>query len=246
MKRILFSLLLVGLSVLSFAQDVIVKRDGTEIKSKVIEISDLTLKYRLFQDSDGPIRNINKSDVFMIIYQNGTRENFEKQQAKPIVKSDYLGRYFLVGVGVGNSYGGIGVKAQFRTGGKVGFGAHAGFGYLPVISDRNGVLEFEDGVSSIALGVNFYPYKWFYINAQVGVTGVERNEYLYLDYNNSIRSYYSNPEKLWGISTLVGGEWIWGSKIGLGFNAAIGPTFNLNSNDTPYDLAMDLGFIVRF
>jgi len=59
-------------------QDVIYKNDGVEIKVKVIEISE-TIKYRNFDQPDGPIRNLKKEDVFMIIYENGTKEIIKKQ-----------------------------------------------------------------------------------------------------------------------------------------------------------------------
>jgi len=58
------------------AQDIIIKTDGNEINSKVIEITLETIKYKKYEHLDGPIRNINIADVFMIIYENGDREKF--------------------------------------------------------------------------------------------------------------------------------------------------------------------------
>ena len=76
MKRILF-LLLIGISSnMLFAQDIIVKQNGDEIKSKILEITSETIKYKEFDFQDGPTRNINISDVFMVIYENGKREKF--------------------------------------------------------------------------------------------------------------------------------------------------------------------------
>lgn len=60
-----------------FAQDIIVKNDKTEIKSKVTEILEDVIKYKKFEMLDGPIYSINKTDVFMIMYQNGTKEYIE-------------------------------------------------------------------------------------------------------------------------------------------------------------------------
>ena len=54
--------------------DVIYLNNGSEIKSKVVEITNETIKYKNFDQLDGPIRNIFPEDVFMIIYQNGSRE----------------------------------------------------------------------------------------------------------------------------------------------------------------------------
>lgn len=58
--------------------DVIYLNSGSEIKAKVVEITVETIKYKNFDQLDGPIRNIPLEDVFMIIYQNGSREILKK------------------------------------------------------------------------------------------------------------------------------------------------------------------------
>jgi len=241
----MFTLLLVGLSFLCFAQDVIVKRDGSEIKSIVVEITDLTLKYRLYQDSEGLIYDINKSEVFMVIYQNGTRETFSKQLEQTKVSSDLKSNYFMLGAGVGNSYGGLGLRAQYRTGKNIGFAFHAGIGYFPYTSDG----DIFGGTVGFSTGAKLYFYKSFYINSQVGITTIEQ-KYSYIWHNDYYGGYGSDfgmeHNTIWGVSTLVGGDWVWGKKVGFGFNAAVGPAFNFNFEDYPVTLAMDLGFIIRF
>lgn len=79
---ILFTILLLSPS-LSFCQDVIYKNDKSEIKAKVVEITDEVIKYKKYDQADGPLRNINKSDVFIIIYEDGTRELFNQNNADP-------------------------------------------------------------------------------------------------------------------------------------------------------------------
>lgn len=69
-------LLLLFLTFKVFSQDAIIKTDGNEIESKIIEITSKTIKYKKYNHLDGPIRNIDISDVFMIIYENGEREKF--------------------------------------------------------------------------------------------------------------------------------------------------------------------------
>ena len=75
MKKIIF-IFLIFLSPNLFSQDIIIKIDGIEIESKVIEITTEIIKYKKFNHLDGPIRNIKISDVFYIIYENGEREKF--------------------------------------------------------------------------------------------------------------------------------------------------------------------------
>jgi len=78
MKKIIFILILVLCSIFVNAQDVIYKNDGTEIKVKIIELTIETVKYKNFEQLEGPIRNILLSDVFMIIYEDGTKEVIKK------------------------------------------------------------------------------------------------------------------------------------------------------------------------
>jgi hypothetical protein len=58
----------------SQAQDVIIKRNGDEIKSKVLEVALTIIKYKKYDNLSGPTFEILKSDVFMIKYENGTRD----------------------------------------------------------------------------------------------------------------------------------------------------------------------------
>ena len=200
MKQTLL-LFLIGLtSNLIFAQDIIVQQNGDEIKSKILEITSETIKYKEFTFQEGPIRNIKISDVFMVIYENGKREIFTTTEIQPskenikneVSNNDYKGDYFMIGTGVGNSYGGFGLRAQWRMGEEQGLGIHAGAGYL-LIGDE----------ISISTGMKFFPYKDFYLNAQIG---------------------FSLEEKplLYGPSFLVGGDWTWGSITEFGFNAGLG------------------------
>ena len=56
------------------AQDVIIMKNGDEIKSKVTEIGINEIKYKKFDNLNGPVITVAKSDVFMIKYENGTKD----------------------------------------------------------------------------------------------------------------------------------------------------------------------------
>ncbi len=79
LKTILI-VLFITISFKSFSQDIIIKNDKTELKVKVLELTDDVIKYRKFEMLDGPIYSIKKLDVFMIIYKNGTKEYIENKQ----------------------------------------------------------------------------------------------------------------------------------------------------------------------
>ena len=85
-QKILFLLLALVFSFVVRGQDIIYKTDGTEIKAKVIEIDENVVKYKNFDQLDGPLRSIGKIQVFLIIYANGQREKFEtpkKEEMQP-------------------------------------------------------------------------------------------------------------------------------------------------------------------
>ena len=72
------------------AQDVILKRNGEEVQVKVQEISLHEIKYKRFDNLDGPMISISKRDVFMIKYENGTKEVFN--EAVPVIASPQIDR----------------------------------------------------------------------------------------------------------------------------------------------------------
>lgn len=81
MKRMLSMLLMLLVSMVVAAQDVIVKKDGSTILSKVVEISDTQVKYKKFSHLEGPTYVFSISELTSINYENGEKENFESSQA---------------------------------------------------------------------------------------------------------------------------------------------------------------------
>jgi len=91
--RIIYSLILVGFIFTSsnlIAQDKITLLNGTEIIAKLNEISDTEVKYKLFDNQNGPDRVLLKKDIFSIKYENGKIEvynsgnlNSENPNANP-------------------------------------------------------------------------------------------------------------------------------------------------------------------
>lgn len=76
MKRLLLAtlLLLAGLAHRAAAQDLLTRRDGTEVLVKVLEITPELVKYRRADNPDGPLISVRKADVFRIRYANGSQE----------------------------------------------------------------------------------------------------------------------------------------------------------------------------
>lgn len=60
--------------------DLIIFRDGTEERARVIEISRKEVKYKRCDFENGPVYVAGRSEVFMIKYANGTREVFKEEK----------------------------------------------------------------------------------------------------------------------------------------------------------------------
>jgi hypothetical protein len=60
------------------AQDIITKSNGEELKVKVLEVTQNEVKYKRFDQQDGPIFTISKSEIFMLKYQNGSKDIFSE------------------------------------------------------------------------------------------------------------------------------------------------------------------------
>ncbi len=89
MKNIILSTFVVLLSTSNcFCQDLITKKNGEDIKAKVTEITTGEVKYKRFDNLDGPIYSIGKSDVLLIKYKNGTNLVMNPSVVKPEVKEN--------------------------------------------------------------------------------------------------------------------------------------------------------------
>ena len=60
------------------AQDVIVKKDGITILSKVLEVNEANLKYKKFKNPQGPTYSISLSEIMSVNYENGEKDVFDE------------------------------------------------------------------------------------------------------------------------------------------------------------------------
>lgn len=94
MKRILTPLLLLsGLltGTLTYGQDNIVLKNGTEIKAKVLEVSATQIKYRKQDNLDGPVYTSGVGEVLLINYANGTKDVLNRSATgQPSVQAPLL------------------------------------------------------------------------------------------------------------------------------------------------------------
>lgn len=82
-KAILGTFSLLACTLLVSAQDIITLKTGEEIKAKVVEIEPSVIKYKKWENLSGPAYSLNKSEVFMVQYENGSKEVFTNLQQAP-------------------------------------------------------------------------------------------------------------------------------------------------------------------
>lgn len=68
------------------AQDIITLKNTEELKTKVVEVTDSQVKYRKWNNLGGPVYTLNKSEIFVIKYQNGDKDVFQ-DNIKPSVNT---------------------------------------------------------------------------------------------------------------------------------------------------------------
>ena len=77
MKKLIIGGVLVCTSLCASAQDVIVKKDGSTILSKVLEVNETNIKYKKFSNKTGPTYTIGIENVLSVNYENGEKETFD-------------------------------------------------------------------------------------------------------------------------------------------------------------------------
>ena len=78
-RKIVMLICFIAITCASFAQDVIVTKDSKSIEAKVVEVNVDNIKYRQFDNIEGPLYTILKSDVVSITFQNGLTQTFVTQ-----------------------------------------------------------------------------------------------------------------------------------------------------------------------
>jgi len=111
------------------AQDTIYFRNNVKTTAKITDINDREIKYKKFDNLDGPSITTGKANAAAIAYANGTKETFTVEPAKIFKKNsyDYTDKeMFLKGQADAKKYyqhggGSVGVGiACFLTGGILG------------------------------------------------------------------------------------------------------------------------------
>lgn len=84
-----------------FAQDLIIKRNGEEIFSKVVEVTGKVVKFKKASNLNGPTYTLNKKEIVFVKYENGEKDIFSntavvaQEKPKKLKFKSGSGRYYL-------------------------------------------------------------------------------------------------------------------------------------------------------
>ena len=81
MKRSIFTFLaFIAISITGFSQDFITKKSGEDIRAKVLEVNQTDIRFKKFDNLNGPTFTMLKSEIMMIRYENGTKDVFNQKE----------------------------------------------------------------------------------------------------------------------------------------------------------------------
>lgn len=80
----MFTLLALLIGTILFAQDRIYKRTGEIIETKVIEVGDFEVKYKTWDNQDGPTYVLETNKIKKILFGNGEVRSFDEDVAAPL------------------------------------------------------------------------------------------------------------------------------------------------------------------
>ena len=160
------------------AQDKIILKTGSDIEAKVLEIDKNTVRYKKFNNLEGPTFVTDRNEIHMITFENGENEIFDDGSKQPdnndpspnnSVRTFGRNRFEASMAGVGfksfdnnndESFGGFVSSASYER-----ILNDSGFLGLKIKGDL-GFTEYEDIIMSFGAALNFYPLKnakWLYL-----------------------------------------------------------------------------------
>jgi uncharacterized protein YcfL len=83
MKKISFTVFITIFALSScFSQDIITKKTAEDIEANVLEVTTSEVKYKRFDNPNGPTFALLKSEILMIRYENGSKDVFTESKSQ--------------------------------------------------------------------------------------------------------------------------------------------------------------------
>lgn len=222
-------------SILTYSQDIIYTKKKGEIKAKVVEIGTSEIKYKNYDNQDGPVNVIRKAEVRKIQYQNGKEDiivpdKYSSNQEEQIIDKQNAIKFQVFSPLAGHlafCYERV-LKPGFNLETKIGI---IGAGVQPF---RNNTAtggyakigaKFLFGQDFVIDGMRMsHPLKGGYAAFQVAFSHFSEMHYDYSNYNSITYTYemVDIASNSFAFNIILGKQWILGNKFTLDAYAGIG------------------------
>lgn len=228
---------------IAFSQDIIFKRNGSQIKGKVVEVGTTEIKYKIPDNLDGPLYSVDKNAINRIVYENGREENYVNDikdpenysgQLRRAIKFDFLAP--LIGYSQFSYEQSTGIGKSYEVSlGIIGLGKSTQLNYYD--NPFQTVKRKQAGVFASA-GYKFNKWPDF-LFGRTRFTHIMQGSYVkpvfylghysenQLIYKNATNSYVVDKQKVTfgALQIEFGKQWVFGEKFlldlywGLGYGA---------------------------
>lgn len=214
------------------------KKDGKKIDAKVVEITTSMIKYRSWEQQDGPIRNIAIKDVKEIIYDDGTWDNFDNHKVEEPKETDPIRVDTReVEVDVDGPENDKVMKSGFFMELLPGYAMRRGtdswteYIFDPVTGYNTELIHTEETVSSYAALTLRFGSKWYFGAREkwrpgIQATWLRLGIYLNGDNNSFPVNIFSDPKSFSFVNVGMTNVFKFGENIGMEANLTSG--FNLD------------------
>ena len=239
------------------AQDKIYKKGGEVIKAKVIEIGVDEIKYKVFDNPEGPIYVIDKDRILKVEFENGKTETYQNSLNDPAVYSDQKKKMIKVGfLSPLSGYLPITYEQNIAPGrsfeitaGVIGAGKNEVIRY-----NFNGTMEnIRRNQAGLSLGAGYKFYKLpTFFNRGVRMSHVMQGFYVRPQfttgvYSENVTAYKNNMEVMdkrtvWfgGFTVDIGQQWVFADRFAIDLFIGLGYAFdNISRDDNFYNYAED-------
>ncbi|RYY54517.1 MAG: hypothetical protein EOO05_20220 [Chitinophagaceae bacterium] len=249
-------------SLSSTAQDKIYRQNGKVILAKVIEVGSAEVKYRLFENPEGPIYILESDRIKKIVYESGAEEKFGKDDPKDteryaddlkkVIKVNFFSPlYGYTEIGYEKSLA-VGRSIEFSVGG-------IGLGKSSVLSFYNGNINEEVRYKPrgffVTGGYKFNKLPDFILFGRTRMSHLMQGTYLkptlYLGHyseNYLLQKQNNSSEVLrqqvsFGALQLeFGKQWIFGEKVALNIYWGLGYGFDNKEDTYQYEGSQAYGY----
>jgi len=92
--KLAFLLSFLVINAACYSQDILFYKNGIQEKVKVTEVLREQIKYKKALNLEGPVYTIDKTDLYLVRYENGTMDVFSTEPVKPSLKEEKPGEQY--------------------------------------------------------------------------------------------------------------------------------------------------------